>query len=416
MTLKYSTFLAFILIASQCNAQTPSAPELSVSVDASFVTIQWSEVSGASGYTLFYADYPEATTLGSLDMMSSLKISAEIPAGSAFYIAVQAYNNEGVSPYSNIESFALEALPAPSPSPTPTSTAEQVCSQDSEDARYAWPMAGENGKAWVINNYVDLLPGLGTQDYASAPGVSGKTYDGHNGIDIDIPSFREMDAGVAVYAIQDGRVSSVIDTNSDRSTFCASTPWNVVVVEQLDGNRVYYGHLKTGSATVSIGQMVAKGELLGQIGSSGCSTQPHLHLELRGSNDSVVDPFRDNLWCDAPEYERPVSVMTGFLLEGPASLHSQPFKDPPADLEKIQLGTKLLPILHSANGAVGDSIGLRVTDPSGKVRLESKLNFSASLRHSNWYWNPAAVDEVGNWTIEYQANEETQYQIEVEVE
>lgn len=403
--MKFPLLLIMLSIASVAIGQEPSAPVLSLSTDGNYVQLSWTEVAGAEGYTLFYADYPEANSLGSLDMMAQQSVAAEMPAGSAFYIAVQAYNEEGSSEYSNVESFSLPVEEENDPA--------QACSTDS---LYSWPLAGVNGKEWVINNYVDLMAGAGLQDYASAPGVPGKTYDGHNGIDIDIASFREMDAGVDIFAISSGTVSSVIDTNADRSTFCASTPWNVVVVEQVDGNRVYYGHMRTNSAAVAVGQVVERGDLLGQVGSSGCSTQPHLHLELRDQNDLVVDPFRDELWCDAPQYEMPVSIMTGFLLEAPSFSHSEPFKDPPPDLQEVQLGTQLLPIVHAANGSIGDEVGVRIISPDGTVAFDSVISFSGPQRHSNWLWNAITVQAAGSWRIEYRANDEAQYELQFEVE
>jgi murein DD-endopeptidase MepM/ murein hydrolase activator NlpD len=45
-----------------------------------------------------------------------------------------------------------------------------------------------------------------------------------------------------------------------------------------------------GSITVSVGQNVKLGEILGQVGDTGMSTGPHLHLEIHVNNEPV-DPF-----------------------------------------------------------------------------------------------------------------------------
>jgi murein DD-endopeptidase MepM/ murein hydrolase activator NlpD len=48
-----------------------------------------------------------------------------------------------------------------------------------------------------------------------------------------------------------------------------------------------YGHLS--SYTVAAGQMVQKGDLIGYVGSTGRSTGPHLHYEVRVAGEAV-DP------------------------------------------------------------------------------------------------------------------------------
>lgn len=84
------------------------APEVFVSVDGNFVAIDWTEVAGATGYTLYYAPFPEQTPILSLDMGDALFIEGELESGLAFYVAVEAYNENGRSPvFSNVESFTI---------------------------------------------------------------------------------------------------------------------------------------------------------------------------------------------------------------------------------------------------------------------------------------------------------------------
>jgi murein DD-endopeptidase MepM/ murein hydrolase activator NlpD len=53
----------------------------------------------------------------------------------------------------------------------------------------------------------------------------------------------------------------------------------LVIVEHGDGYRTYYGHLY--GFYVDVGERVARGALLGQLGTTGHSTGPHLHFEIR---------------------------------------------------------------------------------------------------------------------------------------
>ena len=58
-----------------------------------------------------------------------------------------------------------------------------------------------------------------------------------------------------------------------------------------DGNTYIslYGHCS--SLAVSKGQTVTKGQVIGYVGSTGNSTGPHLHLEVR-INGKITDPLK----------------------------------------------------------------------------------------------------------------------------
>jgi len=54
---------------------------------------------------------------------------------------------------------------------------------------------------------------------------------------------------------------------------------NLVVVAHSDGTMASYGHLTAG-VSVSVGQIVAEGDLLGSSGATGFAGQPHLHFHV----------------------------------------------------------------------------------------------------------------------------------------
>ncbi len=91
------------------NVTPPAAPTLTVTTAGTNVTISWNAVSGATGYTLFYAPSPYTgpETIGSVDMGTQTGISVNLWEGAAFYVAVQAHNSAGSSDYSNIEGFVI---------------------------------------------------------------------------------------------------------------------------------------------------------------------------------------------------------------------------------------------------------------------------------------------------------------------
>ena len=92
------------------NATPPTAPTLAVATTDLRVNISWDTVSGATGYTLFYAPYPYTVpeTIGSIDMGTQTGISVNLWEGAAFCVAVQAQNSAGSSDYSNIGFILIE--------------------------------------------------------------------------------------------------------------------------------------------------------------------------------------------------------------------------------------------------------------------------------------------------------------------
>jgi murein DD-endopeptidase MepM/ murein hydrolase activator NlpD len=94
----------------------------------------------------------------------------------------------------------------------------------------------------------------------------------HAGIDISAPE------GTEVYAARGGSVSAA---GWDEAL------GNMVAIDHGDGYSSVYGHLS--SIGASLRQKVKSGMIVGRVGSTGKSTGPHLHFEIR-SRGSAVDP------------------------------------------------------------------------------------------------------------------------------
>src|SRR5216684_3822587 len=60
---------------------------------------------------------------------------------------------------------------------------------------------------------------------------------------------------------------------------------NMIMIIHGNGYSTVYGHLASYKSGLSSGQVVARGDLIGYEGSTGWSTGPHLHFEIRVSND-----------------------------------------------------------------------------------------------------------------------------------
>ncbi|HXG95035.1 MAG TPA: M23 family metallopeptidase [Blastocatellia bacterium] len=103
---------------------------------------------------------------------------------------------------------------------------------------------------------------------------SGEGRESHEGLDISV------DFGTPVSATADGLV-----------IFAAPHAGygNLVILYHSNGITTRYGHLS--KITVEVGQRVKRGEQIGNAGSTGRSTGPHVHYEIR-ENDQPIDPLR----------------------------------------------------------------------------------------------------------------------------
>ncbi|MFZ3046041.1 MAG: hypothetical protein WA151_09020 [Desulfatirhabdiaceae bacterium] len=97
-----------VMISGTAMAQPP-APVLSVT-NMGWTYLSWTEVLDATGYTLSYAPLPYTgpESIISVYMGTQNGLSGELPAGSAFYVAVQSRDNTGVSQYSNVVSISYD--------------------------------------------------------------------------------------------------------------------------------------------------------------------------------------------------------------------------------------------------------------------------------------------------------------------
>jgi murein DD-endopeptidase MepM/ murein hydrolase activator NlpD len=281
---------------------------------------------------------------------------------------------------------------------------DPACEDEDHRLNLSWPVDGAEGPSWVVVNYVDADRGSGMADYAGGTDGTARTYDGHQGVDISISSFRVMDAGVGVVAAVSGVVEYVIDGFDDRHTECIDNDANVVSVRHSSGYLLHYVHLRTDSVVVEVGDLVEAGDVLGQVGSSGCSTHPHLHFEITDPDGDWVDPFAEEMWCDPPVYDTPVQVMETWIIDGPVEQYENPYQDPPAETDVFEVGDLLLAHLVLAGGQAGDSAGVLMTGPDGSVVGPWPVVFDQPWRISSWAWAFEILEPTGPWTVEYQLN------------
>jgi murein DD-endopeptidase MepM/ murein hydrolase activator NlpD len=168
---------------------------------------------------------------------------------------------------------------------------------------------------FVVSNFADLNHDEYYRlDWACNTYESARNYDQHNGADI-IPypfSWQMMDnESVDIVAAADGEVIQRFDGNSfDRN--CASPhsfvsePFNggyygnFIALMHSDSSITIYAHMKNGTvANLELGDFVETGQFLGKMGSSGNSTAPHIHFEVRPCEGcQYIEPWFEAGGCN----------------------------------------------------------------------------------------------------------------------
>ena len=130
------------------------------------------------------------------------------------------------------------------------------------------PTSNPGGYIWPTSSHY-ITSTVGGR---ASPGGIGST--NHKGTDIGRVGYNSN-----IYAAKDGQV--IISEYS-------KSYGNYVVVYHGSGNTTLYGHMS--SRKVSVGQTVKQGDVLGITGSTGNSTGPHLHFEVK-ENNTIIDPL-----------------------------------------------------------------------------------------------------------------------------
>ncbi len=147
------------------------------------------------------------------------------------------------------EEARIQALLAPTPGRGPGGTV---------------PVGGRGKFGWPVSGPV-------TSGFGQRCGSSGCRM--HSGIDIAAP------VGTPVGASAAGTVVAAGNQGAYGLT---------VIIDHGDGFATLYAHLST--ISVSSGQRVSRGTVVGAVGMTGNSTGPHLHFEIRYGG-SPVDPI-----------------------------------------------------------------------------------------------------------------------------
>lgn len=211
----------------------------------------------AKGITLYQISLAYKLPIAKILEANGLSSPSALKAGQKLFIpgATAVLRVEPSLPLSPKERRDLEtSLESEEKSPSPEllrSTEKEKPPWYGQDLDLIWPIQGK------IN---------------SPYGPRGKNF--HGGIDIASPSYQEVKAAM------DGEVILARNSNSGYG--------NVVVLRHNPGFTTIYGHMSV--IIAKEGETVRQGQAIGGVGSTGRSTGPHLHFELR-HKERPLDPI-----------------------------------------------------------------------------------------------------------------------------
>ena len=110
-------------------------------------------------------------------------------------------------------------------------------------------------------------------------GANGRTHTGGS----DAPLADYAGFGLPVLAPADGRIVEVTDHYADNPPGTNGDYANHLVADIGNGRYVSFAHLKQGSVTVEVGDVVRRGQQLAAVGNNGHSSAPHLHMQVQDS-------------------------------------------------------------------------------------------------------------------------------------
>ncbi len=281
------------------------------------------------------------------------------------------------------------------------------------------------GSECFIQNYVDRDV---NKDKAKDYRCKAMSYDGHKGTDFRVPTMAEVEAGVAVLATADGIIQGKRDGMPDidyhkvnRKILIGKECGNGVVISHADGWETQYCHMKKGSITIEEGQEIKAGDKIGEIGLSGKTEFPHLHLSVRKDGEHI-DPFSNERMTDICSKDLPDSnlwntatqeMMTykeGGFLAGSFTTHE------PDKTLAMKGGERNTTLPVDADAMIfwalsyglqaGDQMVTKITTPSGMelARDEQFLNKNKAQyfkfigkKRTNFFWSKG--EYIGHFEI-----------------
>lgn len=213
------------------------------------------------------------------------------------------------------------------------------------DLAFRWPLNGMEGTDWSVISYVDtnLVAGR-KRDFSGAVDDLARVSDNTSYIVLttgDSSTTKMSNNFAKVFAVDDGVVKAVENSVTLNTVYypskeemdkCTNDPnlkkYNYIEIEHANGYRTRYENLQVNSKQFAVDAVVKKGDYLGQIGSSGCTSFPRLSFRTYNCNRTLIDPVEQSLFTIAPKYDTPVKLIN-------VTLHKGDVKADPKDWVKV---------------------------------------------------------------------------------
>ncbi len=167
--------------------------------------------------------------------------------------------------------------------------------------KYVRVSRGVGAKVTTSRRRVPAKKGSGKSTIVRTTHVSGY----HLGVDMMAPK------GTDVHAVGDATVGFA----GRKRGF-----GNVIILDHGRGYQTYYAHLSKIGKGIKAGVQVARGDIIGLVGSTGHSTAPHLHFETR-KDAHYLDPFDETreleFWLLTPDEQEKLAMQ--ILAASPAA-------------------------------------------------------------------------------------------------
>jgi uncharacterized protein (TIGR03437 family) len=352
---------------------------------------------GGAGYTALPDTRRAQTTLAAADGEDQWSLLAQSEQEHSCITAEQeqAIRQKIAEYHARVKAPAAAAQTAPQPFPF-------------------YPQAGTVGQDLFISNYVDLDPGAGLLDWD----CTRFTYNGHNGEDSVIRTFREQEIGVPVFAALDGVVIDANDGEPDMNTSGSSARGNLVILDHGGRQNTVYAHLKRGSVAVRIGQAVKAGTQLGLTASSGNSTGPHLHFGAY-LNGELYEPFAGPCRSGASNWKNQAPIrrdpylrdlfFSNVSLTGGGREEVLLENVPRTGAYVLGAGQVMFRAFPGSLPA-NSSFRIRFRRPDNSIAREAvgQFNNSETIRSVTNSWSyTVSLNVIGEWRLQLEINNET---------
>ena len=147
-----------------------------------------------------------------------------------------------------------------------------------------WYVAAEHG---ALDAHKRFIAEAFAYDFLRI-GPDGSSFGGRGSRNSDFFAY-----GLPVLAAGDGEVVYMRDDipeNVPGQAMPATPGGNAIVIRHADEQYTYYAHMRPSGMKVGVGDQVAAGDQIGEVGNSGDSGEPHLHFHAMSGRDPGDSP------------------------------------------------------------------------------------------------------------------------------